>query len=100
MLDFMKILNNDTSNFTEEEKAQAEQFTNTLKERIIDDLVEIESQKLIEKLKNDKEDFKESISQILINGCMGYKKMSMQLLINIYLEKAGNERFIELMEKL
>lgn len=100
MIDFMKLLNNDTSNLSEEEREQAERFTEELKEKMIEDLVKYEAEDLIAKLNRDKEDFIESIGQILSNGCRGYNKMSMQLLLNIYLEKIGNEKFVSLIENI
>lgn len=100
MIDFMKLLNNDTSNLSESERAQVEMFTNSLKEKLIDELVKYEADELIKKLEKDKEDFVESIGQNLINGCRGYKNMSMQLLLDIYLEKIGSESFISLIENL
>ncbi len=100
MIDFMKLLNNDTSNLSEEEREQAERFTEDLREKMIEDLVKYEAEDLIAKLNRDKEDFIESIGQILINGSKGYNKMSMQLLLNIYLEKIGNEKFVSLIENI
>ena len=100
MIDFMKLLNNDTSDLSEEERIQAEEFTESLREKIIDDLVKFEAEELIKKLENDKEDFIESIEQIFVNGVKGYKKMNMQLLINIYLERRGNQSLISLIENI
>lgn len=100
MIDFMKLLNNDTSDLSEKEKEQAEEFTNKLREKMIDELVKSEAEELINKLKNDKEEFIESIGFILTNGTKGYKKMSMQLLLHTYLNKRGNENFISLIEEM
>lgn len=100
MIDFMKLLNNDTSDLSEEERIQAEEFTESLREKIIDDLVKFEAEELIKKLENDKEDFIESIEQIFVNGVKGYKKMNMQLLINIYLERRGDQSLISLIENI
>ena len=53
MIDFMKLLNNDTSNLSESERAQVEMFTNSLKEKLIDELVKYEADELIKKLEKD-----------------------------------------------
>ncbi|SFU76624.1 hypothetical protein SAMN04487886_11447 [Clostridium sp. DSM 8431] len=100
MMDFMKILNNDTSDLNDEERKQAEEFTEHLREKMIHDLTLFESEELIRKLENDKEEFIESIEQIFVNGVKGYKKMNMQLLINLYLERIGRKKFVSLIENL
>ncbi|MCR4944289.1 MAG: hypothetical protein K5986_07530 [Clostridium sp.] len=53
MMDFMKILNNDTSDLNDEERKQVEEFTEHLREKMIHDLTLFESEELIRKLEND-----------------------------------------------
>ncbi|WP_143317212.1 hypothetical protein [Clostridium cibarium] len=99
-MDIMKFLHNDTSGLNEEEKVQVENFTENLKEKLIEELVEFEGNQLIKKLDKSKEEFLDSLGSILINGTKGYNKMPMDLLINIYLEKKNNEDFINLIENI
>ncbi|MDS0524653.1 hypothetical protein NNC19_03110 [Clostridium sp. SHJSY1] len=99
-MDIVKLLQNNTSGLNEEERRQAEKFTDSLKEKIIEELVEFESDELIKKLWKNREEFVDSLGSILINGIKGYSKMPIELLINIYLEKKSNEDFIELIENI
>lgn len=99
-MDIIKLLQTNSSNLSEEERKQAENFTDSLKEKIIEELVEFEADELIKKLWKDKEEFVDSLGSILINGIKGYSKMPIELLINIYLEKKSNEDFISLIENI
>jgi hypothetical protein len=100
MMDIMKLLHNDTSDLSEEERIQAENFTEDLKEKLIEELVEFDADELIKKLHESKEEFIDSLGSILINGTKGYSKMSIDLLLNIYLSKKSNEDFINLIENI
>ena len=99
-MDIFKILNNDLSDMNDEDKKIAIEFGEKLRDKIIDELVEYETIKLINLLEKDKEEFIDSISNTLINGVKGFNKMSTQLLINIYLEKVGQEKFIKIIEEI
>lgn len=99
-MDIFKILNNDTTGLTEEEKAFAEHFNNNLRDTVIDELVIYETNNMIQSLKNDEESFREKIEEILINGKKGYKDMPTKTLIDIYLDKKSEVDFINLIEKV
>ena len=80
-MDIMKILNNDLEGMSEEDK-------------IIDDLVEVEENRIISLIKENKEGYKDLIYSIYSEGIRGYKSMNIQLLINIYIDKCGDEKLI------
>ena len=46
-MDIMKILNNDLEGMSEEEKQYVNVFSEKLKDKIIDDLVEVEENRII-----------------------------------------------------
>lgn len=99
-MDIFKILNNDTDGLTDEEKAFADKFNYTLREKIIDELVEYEINELINNLRVDKEIFKEKVENIFINGKKGYKDMPTKTLIDIYLSKMNEGDFVNLIESI
>lgn len=99
-MDIFKILNNDTNGLTDEEKAFSDQFNYTLREKIMDELVEYEIKDLINNLKVDKEIFKEKVESIFINGKKGYKDMPTKTLIDIYLSKMNEGDFVNLIESI
>ncbi len=99
-MNIFKILNNDTSGLTDEEKAFAERFNNNFREKIMDELVEYEINEFIKDLKSDKETFKEKIENIFINGKKGYKDMPTKTLIDIYLSKMNEGDFVNLIESI
>ena len=74
-MDIFKILNNDIEGLNEEEREFAENFNETLREKIIDELAIYETNELIKDLKSDEEIFREKIEYIFIYGKKGYNKM-------------------------
>lgn len=99
-MDIIKILNNDLDGMSEEEKKYASDFSEKLKEKIIEDLVEVEEEKIINLIKENKEGFKDLIYSIYSEGIKGYNNMTMQLLINIYIDKCGDEKLITLINDI
>lgn len=99
-MDIMNLLHGNTEGLSEEEKAAVEEFSENLKEALIEDLVIAKEQHFIKTLQEDKERFKEEIRSLLVFGSKGYNKMPLEILINIYLEEIGDERFVKLINDL
>lgn len=99
-MNIFKLLNNDISELSEEERVLAEDFNEALREKIIDSLVESEIDILIKELKFDEQVFRDKLSDIFINGKKGYKKMPTKTLIDIYLDKRDEGEFINLIESI
>ena len=99
-MNIFKLLNNDISELSEEERVLAENFNEALREKIIDSLVESEIDILIKELKFDEQVFRDKLSDIFINGKKGYKKMPTKTLIDIYLDKRDEGEFINLIESI
>ncbi|MBS5987276.1 hypothetical protein [Clostridium paraputrificum] len=93
-MDIMKILNNDLEGMSEEEKQYVNVFSEKLKDKIIEDLVEVEENRIISLIKENKEGYKDLIYSIYAEGIIGYRSMNIQLLINIYIDKCGDEKLI------
>lgn len=99
-MNIFKLLNNDISELSEEERVLAEDFNEALREKIIDSLVESEIDILIKELKFNEQVFRDKLSDIFINGKKGYKKMPTKTLIDIYLDKRDEGEFINLIESI
>lgn len=99
-MNIFKLLNNDISELSEEERVLAEDFNEALREKIIDSLVESEIDILIKELKFDEQVFRDKLSDIFINGKKGYKDMPTKTLIDIYLSKMNEGDFINLIESI
>ena len=99
-MDIIKLFNNDLSNMSYEDQKTALAFNDKLKYKIIDELVEYETKKLIKTINKSEDDFKDIVGNILINGTKGFNKIPVQSLINIYLEKIGQERFLTIIEQI
>ena len=99
-MNIFKLLNNDISELSEEERGLAEDFNDALREKIIDSLVESEIDILIKESKFDEQVFRDKLSDICINGKKGYKKMPTKTLIDIYLDKRDEGEFINLIESI
>ncbi|MEN8078724.1 hypothetical protein ABFP60_17290 [Clostridioides difficile] len=99
-MNIFKLLNNDIETLSEEEQILAENFNETLREKLVDDLAECEINELIKELENDEEIFRIKLTDILVNGKKGYIKMPTKTLIDIYLDKKDEGEFINLIESI
>ncbi len=96
-MDLHRILNNDTSNLNEEEIKIFNDFNENLKEKLIERLIAFEIEDL---RKISTEDFNERIYNMLFNGVKGYKALNTKQLIDIFLNKLGQENFIEILTNI
>ena len=90
-MNIFDLLNNNKDSLSIEEAEYAKRFDDLLREKVIDELVEFECNKLIEDMVNNKELFINKIEQIFINGKKGYKDMPTKTLIDIYIDKKMRE---------
>lgn len=96
----MELMDKINTELSEEERIKAEEFNEKLKDKIIDELVEYESEELIKKYKKDKEAFIDSIYNLLVNGVKGYKNLNLKQLIELYIINKTQEDFASLLEEL
>lgn len=96
----MELMDKINTELSEEERIKAEEFNEKLKDKIIDELVEYESEELIKKYKKDKEAFIDSIYNLLVNGVKGYKNLNLKQLIELYIINKTQKDFASLLEEL
>ena len=96
----INFLNRDINKLDENTKKLIGELNESIKDKIIDELIEYESDILINTLKKDKELFKDKLYILLNNGVKGYKNTPIKILINIYIEKLGERKFINLIESI
>ena len=99
-MNIFDLLNNNKDSLSTEEVEYAKRFDDLLREKVIDELVDFECNKLIEDMTNNKELFINKIEQIFINGKKGYKDMPTKSLIDIYIDKKNEGDFIYLIESI
>lgn len=99
-MDILNLLQGNTEGLSEEEKVQVEEFSENLKDSLIEELVLSKQQHFFKIAKEDKEKFEDELRSLFIFGIKGFNKMSLELLINIYLEEIGNESFVNLINNL
>lgn len=99
-MDISNLLQGNTEGLSEEEKVQVEAFSENLKDSLIEELVLSKQQHFLKIAKEDKEQFEDELRSLFIFGIKGYNKMSLELLINIYLEEIGNKSFVNLINNL
>ena len=73
-----------------------EKFRENLKDELIKDF----SNKMLKDIDRSKDNFINTLAQILNNGWKGYDKMSTQALLNMYLEGKSEEEFFKIIEKV
>ena len=99
-MNIFSLLNNDTSELSEEERELVESFNEAIREKLIEALAECEINELINELNYDENAFREKLTDIFINGKKGYIKMPTKTLIYIFLDKKDEGEFINLIESL
>ena len=99
-MNIFSLLNNDTSELSEEERELVESFNEAIREKLIEALAECEINELINELNYDENAFREKLTDIFINGKKGYIKMTTKTLIDIFLDKKDEGEFINLIESL
>ena len=67
-MNIFSLLNNDTSEFSEEERELVESFNEAIREKLIEALAECEINELINELNYDENAFREKLTDIFING--------------------------------
>ena len=97
MLDLNKLINNDLEGLSSEEQEYAIKFNEYLRENITRKLIEKQGSELIDKYKEDIEEYYEALGNILIKGVKGYKNMTLKMLIDTYLLQYDETDFIELL---
>lgn len=95
-MDLLRILNNDTSNLDEEEIKIFNEFNEKLKDKIIDELIDYETNK-ISNLNND--ELSNHVYSLFYNGIKGYRELTIKQLIDLYLTKKSHDDFINLLQK-
>ena len=99
-MNIFSLLNNDTSELSEEERELVESFNEAIREKLIEALAECEINELINELNYDENAFREKLTDIFINGKKGYIKMPTKTLRDIFLDKKDEGEFINLIESL
>ena len=99
-MNIFSLLNNDTSELSEEERELVESFNEAIREKLIEALAECEINELINELNYDENAFREKLTDIFINGKKGYIKMPTKTLIVFFLDKKDEGEFINLIESL
>lgn len=99
-MDIFKLLNSNTEDISEPERKYIEAFSEKLKDKIIEELAELEGKRIEKLLKENREEYLDVIYGIYADGVRGYNTMTLEVLIHIYLEKAGEEGFINLINSV
>jgi hypothetical protein len=94
------LMTENFSAYPEETQEFMKKYTCELRETIITELVEDIGNRMLKDLEKSNEAFMNVLSEILENGCRGFKEMSTQKLINLYLERKDEMAFMRLIEKV
>jgi hypothetical protein len=100
MFNIKDLMSGDFSAYSGEMREFMVKYTESLRENIKAELVEEMSNKMLKDIDKNNEIFINVLTEILENGCKGFKEMSTQKLVNLYLERKDEEAFIRLLEKV
>ncbi|MDP4091032.1 MAG: hypothetical protein Q8930_17420 [Bacillota bacterium] len=94
------LISGDFSGYPEEEQNYMKEFNELLRENIKEELINDTRKKIFDNIKESNNDIMNILTDILENGHKGYNNMSTRTLLNIYLEKKGEEDFMKLLDRV
>ncbi|SHI58510.1 hypothetical protein SAMN02745163_00429 [Clostridium cavendishii DSM 21758] len=100
MYKFEDIISGDFSKYDEETQTYMKIYTEKIREKIKVELINHIVSEMLENAEKNKENFINTLSEILENGYKGLNKMPTGALLNMYLERKNQEEFINLLEKI
>lgn len=100
MLNIGELMEGDFSAYPEEAQEYLKNYTEMLREAIIDELVQDTFNKIMKSIEGGREEYKTILTEILAKGHKGYENMTNRALINLYLERKNEVDFMNLLEKV
>ena len=98
MLKIDDIISGDFSAYPKETQELMEKYTEILRERIKEELINDRANRMLKDIDKSNETFINILTEILENGSKGFNKMSTQALLNVYLENKTPDDFMKLLE--
>lgn len=99
MFNINELIDGDISKYDEDTRFYINSFREKLKENIKKALVDDMSEKMIDALNSDKEEFKSILKTLLENKSKGLNNIPLRALLDMYITKKGQENFVKLIEK-
>lgn len=94
------LLYNNFSAYPEEIREYLERFSDNLREALKEELINCITEEMLANAKENEENFKIQLSNILNNGYKGYNTMSTKALLDLYLEFKKEVDFTNLLERV
>lgn len=88
------------SAYPEEAQEYLRNFTEKLRESLIEELIQDTYNKIMDSIADGREEYKTILTEILAKGHKGYENMTNRALLNIYLERKNEVDFMNLLEKV
>lgn len=95
-----KLLNNDINKIPVEEHEYAEKFNQTLRQELLEEFINDKVRNLKEAFIEDNDEFRAIIEEMIVNGCKPLKDLTTKQMLDLYLQKCGEEEFIKVMERV
>lgn len=100
MFKFEDVVNERFDSYPQEIKARMIGLKDQLREKVIDEIIEGKIERLEELAVKDKERFREKLYFIFLQGQKSLEKMSTKILVDMYIDSEGPERFKGLMNNI
>lgn len=100
MINIEDVLSEDYSKYSPEVQEYMKKYNESLREKIKEELAKDLADRMLKDIDKSNETFMNILTEILNNGCKGFSKMSTRTLLNMYLERKGQEDFISLLEQI
>ncbi|NLM34359.1 MAG: hypothetical protein GX206_02885 [Clostridiales bacterium] len=100
MLNIGDLMEGNFSAYPEEAQEYLRNFTEKLRESLIEELIQDTYNKIMDSIADGREEYKTILTEILAKGHKGYENMTNRALLNIYLERKNEVDFMNLLEKV
>ncbi len=100
MLNIGDLMEGNFSAYPEEAQEYLRNFTEKLRESLIEELIQDTYNKIMDSITDGREEYKTILTEILAKGHKGYENMTNRALLNIYLERKNEVDFMNLLEKV
>jgi len=100
MIKIEDVISGDFSAYPKETQELMTRYTEILVEHIKEELINDRATQMLKDIDKSNETFINILTEILENGSKGFNKMSTKTLLDIYLEKKGQDDFVNLLEKV
>lgn len=98
MFNINELLEGELSNYDENTKKAIERFREDLREKLKDGIIDYMINEVLYAMEKGKDELKSVLAVLLENRSKGLNNMSTKALMDMYIMKLGQEKFVDLIQ--